>query len=107
MVGIKGVENPKSECTDIKCPFHGELKVRGRTFEGTVKSDKMTNTVTVEWERMILVPKYNRYIKRRSKVKAHNPECIKAKTGDRVLIVECRPLSRTKKFTVVKVVSQK
>lgn len=107
MVGIKGVEAPKSECTDIKCPFHGELRARGRTFEGTVKSDKMTNTVTVEWERMILVPKYNRYIKRRSKVKAHNPECIKAKTGDRVLIVECRPLSRTKKFTVVKVVSQK
>jgi len=102
--GIKGVEAPSKECNDPKCPFHGELRVRGRSFEGTIKSDKMSRTVTVEWSRITKIPKYNRFIIKRTKVKAHNPKCIKARTGDKVLICECRPLSKTKKFVVLKVV---
>ncbi|MFA5406003.1 MAG: 30S ribosomal protein S17 [Candidatus Nanoarchaeia archaeon] len=105
MVGIKGVEAPKKECEDIKCPFHGELSVRGRTFMGTVKSDKMTNTVSVVWQRIIRIPKYKRYVIKKTSVKAHNPECINAQSGDKVLISECRPLSKTKKFVVLKVVN--
>lgn len=73
---------------------------RGRTFEGTVISDKMNKTVTVEWEGRKLVPKYERYMKRRTRVKAHNPESIDAKTGDKVRIKETRPLSKTKNFIV-------
>ena len=103
-IGLKGIEAPSSTCNDPNCPFHGTLKVRGRMFEGVVKSDKMSKTVTVEWPRTIEIPKYKRYLIKRTRVKAHNPDCINAHTGDKVLISECRPLSKTKKFVVVKVI---
>lgn len=77
------------------------LGTRGRTFEGTVISDKMAKTVTVEWARRKYIPKFERYAKARTKVKAHNE--IGAKTGDRVIIKETRPISKTKKFTVVEI----
>ena len=79
----------------------------GRTFEGTVTSDKMMDTVTVEWDRRRYVPKYQRYEKRSSKVKAHNPKEINAKTGDRVRIRETRPISKTKNFVVVEILGDK
>ena len=67
-------------------------------------SDKAQRTVTVEWNRRVYVPKYERYQKKRSKVKAHNPEEIDAKEGDEVIIKECRPISKKKKFIVVEVI---
>jgi len=88
-------------CSDIRCALHGRLETRGRTFIGTVISDKMQKTVTVEWPRLFYVPKFERYEKRRSRVKAHNPPCIAAKTGDRVKIVECRPIAKTVSFVVI------
>lgn len=100
MVGM-GIEPPKERCTDPKCPFHGKLSVRGRAFEGMVVSDKMSRTVTVELEHARKVPKYERYERRTSKLHAHNPPCIAARTGDRVEIMECRRLSKTKAFVVV------
>ncbi|UCD04257.1 MAG: 30S ribosomal protein S17 [Candidatus Woesearchaeota archaeon] len=92
----------KAGCEDINCPFHGKLKVRGRAFEGTVVKAKMKKTVTVGWSRRIYIPKYERYQVRKSKVIAHLPACIKVESGDRVKIAECRPLSKMKKFVVVK-----
>lgn len=92
----------KSGCGDINCPFHGKLKVRGRTFEGTVVKTKMKKTITVAWSRRIYIPKYERYQVKRSKVIAHLPACIKVEPGDRVKITECRPLSKMKKLVVVK-----
>ena len=80
------------------------ITTRGRTFKGIVVSDKAQRTVTVEWNRRVYVPKYERYQKKRSKVKAHNPEEIDAKEGDEVIIKECRPISKTKKFIVVEVI---
>lgn len=90
-----------SSCADKNCPKHGSLSIRGRTFVGKVISSKMSKTVNVEWERRVHVPKYERYMKKRTKVKAHNPECIAAKEGDTVKIGECRPLSKTKQFVVL------
>ncbi|MFH1589765.1 MAG: 30S ribosomal protein S17 [archaeon] len=81
-----------------------KISLRGRVFEGIVTSDKMHKTVTVEWERRKHVPKYERYEKRRSKVKAHNPESMNAKTGDKVKIMETRPLSKTKNFIVIEII---
>ncbi len=69
---------------------------------GTVVSNKMDNTVVIERQHMKMVPKYQRYEKRRSKIHAHNPPCIGAKIGDIVTIAECRPISKTKSFVVVK-----
>ncbi len=96
----KGIER-KKECNDKNCPFHGYLKLRGRTFTGVVIKDKMQKTVTISWDRYISIPKYERYAKKRTIIHAHNPACIKAKEGDRVRIRECRPLSKMKNFVVV------
>jgi small subunit ribosomal protein S17 len=74
---------------------------RGRTFTGIVTSDKMSKTVTVEWSRRHYIPKYERYEKRRSRVKAHNPETIDARVGDKVTIMETKPLSKTKHFIII------
>lgn len=82
------------------------LKTRGRTFKGTVVSSKAQKTVTVEWMRRVYVPKYERYHIKRSKVKAHNPPEMDAKEGDMVVIKECRPLSKTKKFVVTEVMKK-
>jgi ribosomal protein uS17 len=78
------------------------LPTHGRTFTGIVVSGKMSRTVTVAWERRHYVPKYQRYERRYSKVKAHNPDSIDAKVGDKVTIMETRPISKTKNFIVIK-----
>lgn len=100
MVGL-GIEPPKEKCSDKNCPFHGSLSVRGRIFEGIVTSDKMSKTVTVELEYVRKIPKYERYERRTSKLHAHNPPCINARAGDKVKVMECRRLSKTKSFVVV------
>jgi small subunit ribosomal protein S17 len=94
---------PTEECKDSNCPFHGTLSVRGQVIDGTVVSDKTARTVVVQREYLKYIPKYERYEKRKSKLHAHNPDCVAAKTGDRVSLAECRPLSKTKSFVVIKV----
>jgi small subunit ribosomal protein S17 len=101
-LGLK-VPLPARECGDMLCPFHGKVAVRGQTIDGTVVSDKMSRTVVVQREYFKYVPKYERYEKRRSKIHAHNPDCIAAKIGDEVKIAECRPLSKTKSFVVIQI----
>lgn len=83
-----------------------KISTRGRTFTGLVTSDKMSKTVTVEWERRKYIPKYERYQKRRTKVKAHNPQNINAEWGDTVEIMETRPISKTKNFIVTKIIKK-
>ena len=95
------VEPPKGTCTDKYCPFHGELPVRGAVLNGTVVSTKMQGTVAIEKEYLKYVPKYERYEKRTSRYLAHSPPCIEAKTGDKVSIMECRPLSKRVSYVVV------
>ncbi len=97
------VPPPSKECTDKDCPFHGTLSVRGQLIDGTVVSDRATRSVVVQRAYFKHISKYERYEKRKSKLHAHNPDCISAKTGDRVSIAECRPLSKTKSFVVVQV----
>lgn len=99
-IGIK-IKKPERICDDSKCPFHGQLKIRGRTFTGKVVSSKMQRGVVVAWERKVMIPKYERYEKRKTKIKAHNPPCINAEEGDIVTIAECRPLSKLISFVVI------
>lgn len=94
---------PEKSCEDSRCPFHGALSVRGQLIDGTVVSDKTARTVVVQREYLKYIPKYERLEKRKSRLHAHNPDCIAAKTGDRVTLAECRPLSKTKSFVVIQV----
>lgn len=82
-----------------------DVNAHGRSFVGTVVSDKMAGTVVVAWKRRIYVPKFERYAVKTSKVKVHNPDSISAKEGDVVKIVQCRPISKTKNFIVVEKLS--
>jgi small subunit ribosomal protein S17 len=72
---------------------------------GLVVSDRMQKTVVVSIERMVMHPRYKKVLKRRTKVKAHD-ESNQCHVGDRVLIVECRPLSRDKRWRVSKVLEK-
>ena len=74
---------------------HGNRKTR----IGIVVSDKMDKTVVVKIDRLVKHPVYNKYIKRAAKYKAHDND-NSCKTGDRVLIVETRPLSKDKHWRV-------
>jgi small subunit ribosomal protein S17 len=69
---------------------------------GLVISDRMNKTVIVSVERTVMHPKYKKYMRRRTKVKAHD-EGNQSHVGDRVLIVECRPLSRDKRWRVSRI----
>ena len=81
-----------------------EKKIK-RTLVGRVVSNKMDKTVSVAIERLIKHPVYGKYIRRTSKVLAHDAanEC---REGDRVEIAECRPISKNKSWSVVNVVER-
>ena len=72
---------------------------------GVVVSDRMQKTVLVSVARTVVHPRYKKILRRRSKVKAHD-ERNECHIGDRVLIVECRPLSRDKRWRVSKVLER-
>lgn len=80
-------------------------KIVQRTVTGRVVSDKMNKSVTVAIERLIKHPVYGKYVRRTSKVMAHD-EDNECKSGDRVEIGECRPISRHKAWKVVSVVER-
>jgi small subunit ribosomal protein S17 len=89
-------------CKDIDCPVHGNLSVRGRSFEGTVIK-KFDKRLTIEFERMVYIPKYERYAKSKTKIHARLPRCMEdsVKIGDLIKVQECRPLSKIIHFVFV------
>lgn len=74
-----------------------------RTISGRVVSDKMDKTITVLIERKVKHPLYGKFIRRSTKVHAHDEENV-CKEGDTVLIKQCRPISKSKNWNLVKVV---
>lgn len=81
--------------------MRNERKVR----EGIVVSDKMQKTIVVAIETMILHPIYKKRVKRTTKFKAHDENNV-AKVGDKVKIMETRPLSRDKNWRLVEVLEE-
>ena len=84
-----------------------EKKVsKGKRAEkvGVVASDKMTNTVVVRVDRLVKHPIYRKYVRRRKKFMAHDE--LGAKTGDKVRIIETRPLSARKRWRVVEIIQK-
>lgn len=81
-----------------------QAKVK-RSQVGRVVSDRMDKTVTVRLERLVKHPLYGKYIRRSSKVHAHD-ETNECREGDTVRIAETRPTSKTKSWQVVEVVER-
>jgi small subunit ribosomal protein S17 len=83
------------------------MKERGKrkTLMGVVSSDKMDKTVVVMVNRLVLHPVYKKYIRKRKKVKAHDQknEC---RIGDKVLLIETRPLSKDKRWRVKEILGR-
>lgn len=82
-----------------------EQSQANRTLQGRVVSDKMNKSITVQIERKVKHPLYGKYIRRSTKVHAHdeNNEC---QIGDVVVVEQCRPLSKLKKWRFVKLVDR-
>jgi len=76
-----------------------------RVVRGIVHSAKPDKTISVSVERMFQHPKYKKFIRRHSKVHAHD-ETNEARPGDRVELMECRPMSKTKRYRLVKIVER-
>lgn len=106
-IGIPGIEAPAERCNDVHCPFHGKLGVRGRTYVADVLNKKTISTAIVQWNRRLFVPKYERFEKRKSKLVVHCPPCLHIHKNDKVVVGECRPLSKAKKFVVIKRIEDK
>ncbi|WP_375486631.1 30S ribosomal protein S17 [uncultured Jatrophihabitans sp.] len=93
-----------SETTDTATETAARTSHR-KVREGLVVSDKMTKTVVVEVEDRVKHPLYGKVIRRTTKLKVHD-ESNEVGVGDRVLIMETRPLSATKRWRVVEVLEQ-
>lgn len=80
---------------DKKCPFTGEVSIRGRILTGTVVSTKMHRTLVIRREYLHFIPKYSRYEKRHKNLAAHVSPAFRVEDGDQVTVGQCRPLSKT------------
>jgi small subunit ribosomal protein S17 len=82
-----------------------EQQASNRTLQGRVVSNKMDKTITVLIERQVQHPIYGKFIRRSTKVHAHdeNNEC---RSGDMVVVEQCRPLAKTKTWRLVRVVER-
>ncbi len=78
-----------------------EVKSKKRIVEGIVTSDKMKDTIVVKVDRYVKLPKYQKFVTISKKYKAHDAGNTK-KIGDKVSIIETAPISKDKRFTLVK-----
>jgi len=101
-------ESAATESASARAEVDGAAKKSGRGNRvqkvGTVSSDKMQKTVVVRVDRQVLHPKYRRYVRRTSKFMAHDD--LGATVGDRVRIVETRPVSAKKRWRVIEIVQK-
>lgn len=129
-VGL-GFKTPRAaidgQYIDKKCPWTGLVSIRGRILTGKVVSTKMSRTIIIRREYLHYVPKYNRYERRHSKLPVHVSPAFRGEfsfaqmqpysasvadiacrslsvnVGDDVIVGQCRPLSKTVKFNLLKI----
>lgn len=103
-VGL-GIKTPAAAVegtyVDKKCPFTGNVSIRGRILKGLVISTKMKNTIIVRRDYLHYITKYRRFEKRHKNIAVHCSPAFSVKDGDVVTIGQCRPLSKTVRFNVV------
>merc|ERR1711874_594655 len=89
---------------DKKCPFTGNVSIRGRILTGKILKMKMMRTIVIRREYLHYVKKYNRFEKKHKNLSVHLSPCFRdVAIGDIVTVGECRPLSKTVKFNTLKV----
>ena len=101
-----GFKTPKTAIegsyVDKKCPFTGNVSIRGRILKAMVISHKMKRTIVVRRDYLQFVSKYRRFEKRHKNLAAHvSPAFINVREGDVVTLGQCRPLAKTVKFNVL------
>lgn len=98
--------SPKAKKEEAATPASTDKKKVHKRAEkvGIVSSDKMTKTVTVRVDRLVKHPIYRKYVKKRKKFMAHDD--MGAKIGDKVKIVETRPMSARKRWRVVEIIQK-
>jgi small subunit ribosomal protein S11e len=105
-VGL-GFKTPVEAATgtyiDKKCPFTGNICIRGRITKGVCLSTRMKRTITIRRDFLHYVPKYRRFEKRHKNTSAHCSPCFRVKEGDVLTLGQCRPLAKTVFFNVLKV----
>eukprot|EP01010_Urceolus_cornutus_P001582 NODE_2134_length_632_cov_14.780446_g1679_i0.p2 GENE.NODE_2134_length_632_cov_14.780446_g1679_i0~~NODE_2134_length_632_cov_14.780446_g1679_i0.p2 ORF type:complete len:183 (-),score=85.09 NODE_2134_length_632_cov_14.780446_g1679_i0:83-577(-) len=105
-VGL-GFKTPKSATNgtyiDKKCPFTGNVSIRGRILKGRVISAKMKRTIIIRRDYLHYIKKYKRFEKRHKNIAVHLSPAFTVKEGDVVTIGQCRPLSKTVRFNVLEV----
>jgi len=103
-VGL-GIKTPDAAIegtyVDKKCPFTGDVSIRGRILKGLVISTKMKRTIVIRRDYLHYISKYRRFEKRHKNIAVHCSPAFTVKEGDVVTIGQCRPLSKTVRFNVV------
>jgi small subunit ribosomal protein S11e len=101
-----GFKTPKEAIegsyVDKKCPFTGNVSIRGRILKAMVISTKMKRTVVIRRDYLQFVSKYRRFEKRHKNVSVHCSPCfLNVREGDVVTVGQCRPLAKTVRFNVL------
>ncbi|WAR02091.1 RS11-like protein [Mya arenaria] len=97
-------EATEGHYVDKKCPFTGNVSIRGRILTGVVTKMKMQRTIVIRRDYLHFVKKYQRFEKRHKNMSVHlSPAFRDVANGDVVTVGECRPLSKTVRFNVLKV----
>eukprot|EP00392_Amoebophrya_sp_AT5.2_P007249 g7263.t1 len=97
-------EAKEGRYVDKKCPFTGNVSIRGKVLKGMcISANKMRNTIVMRRTYLHYIKKFNRFEKRHSNCPVHCSPAFDVKEGDVITAGQCRPLSKTVRFNVVKV----
>merc|ERR1712166_1329690 len=96
-------EAKEGRYVDKKCPFTGNVSIRGRILKGMCISHKMKNTIIIRRNYLHYIKKYNRYEKRHKNVAVHCSPAFEPKDGDIITAGQRRPLAETVRFNVIKI----
>ncbi len=105
-----GFKTPKEAVNgkfiDKKCPFTGNVSIRGRLIRGIVHSVKMQRSIVIRRNYLHFIQKYQRYQKRHKNFTVHCSPAFDPKVGDDVIVGQCRPLSKTIRYNVLELIKK-
>merc|ERR1711998_249410 len=103
-----GIKTPRTAIegtyVDKKSPWTGNVQIRGKLITGVIKTTKMKNTVIIRKDYLHYIKKYNRFEKRHKNTPVHVSPAFRVKAGDEILAGQCRPISKTVRFNMLKVI---